>query len=198
MATKKREWYPGCTYHITNRGNHRNDTFRDDGDFGMYLLILKDCLKYYEFYKYELICYCLMTNHVHLLMKANERGVTDFMRRLNSMYATYFNKKYNYVGHLYQDKYFADVIEDDKQMLEASRYIHLNPVRAKMVEIPEDYKNSSYSMYIGLEEEKIITSSRVLNYFVEDRKRELYKEFVESKINIKVEESGDENLSDCC
>ena len=56
----------------------------------MYLLILKDRLKYYEFYKYELICYCLMTNHVHLLMTANKRGVTDFMRRLNSMYATYF------------------------------------------------------------------------------------------------------------
>lgn len=102
------------------------------------------------------------------------------------MYARYFNKKYNYVGHLYQDKYYAELIEDDKQMLETSRYIHLNPVRASMVTLPQEYEHSSYSMYIGSKEEKLINSSGILNYFNKARNRKLYKEFVESKIKASI------------
>lgn len=188
MVTPKRIWYPGSSYHITARGNHRNDIFRDEADFGMYLILMKECLSYYEKYEYELICYCLMSNHIHLLIKANKKEVADLIRRLHSMYSRYFNKKYNYVGHLWQDKYYAELIKDDKQMLEVSRYIHLNPVRARMVKLPQEYEYSSYSMYIGEKEEKLIKSIRVLNYFQREKSRQLYKEFVESAVKIKSDE----------
>lgn len=182
MSSPKRRWYPGACYHITNRGNHRNDIFRDEDDFGMYLLILMETLKYYKEFSYKIICYCLMTNHVHFLIKTENKDVSNLMRRLNSIYARYFNKKYNYVGHLYQDRFYAEQIEDDAQMLLTSRYIHLNPVRARMVALPQDYKWSSYRMFIGSEEVKIIQPEYILNYFEQEKKYELYKEFVECKI----------------
>jgi REP element-mobilizing transposase RayT len=188
LVTPKRIWYPGAIYHITARGNHRNDVFRDDADFGMYLILMKDCLKYYEKYKYELICYCFMTNHIHLLIRANEKEIANFIRRLHSMYSRYFNHKYNYIGHLWQDKYYAQLIKDDSQMMETSRYIHLNPVRANMVIKPEEYLWSSYGMFIGEKEEKLISSEKILSYFKEENKRELYKDFVEKAIKIKLDD----------
>ncbi|HEY8890497.1 MAG TPA: transposase [Clostridium sp.] len=188
MVTPKREWFPGVSYHITSRGNHRNDIFRDEADFGMYLILMKECLKYYEKYNYKLICYCLMTNHVHLLIQANDKEVSDLIRRLHSMYSRYFNKKYKYIGHLWQDKYFPELIKDDKQMLTTSRYIHLNPFRAKMVKMPEEYEWSSYKIYIGEEKDKLISSETILLYFKEDNKHKLYRDFVESDIKIKIDE----------
>ena len=188
MVTPRRIWFSGASYHVTARGNHRNDIFRDESDLGMYLILVKENLKYYEKYNYELISYCLMTNHVHLQIRANEKEVTDLIRRLHSMYSRYFNKKYNYIGHLWQDKYFSELIEDDKQMLETSRYIHLNPVRANMVKKPEEYIWSSFSMYIGISKEDIINSNRILSYFQRGDQRNLYKAFVESGIKTKYEE----------
>jgi len=188
MATPKRTWYKGASYHITARGNHRNDIFRDESDFRMYLIIMKESIKYYQEYNYELTCYCLMTNHVHLLIRANEKEIEHLMRRVHSIYSRYFNKKYNYVGHLWQDKYFAELIEDDKQMLETSRYIHLNPVRAKMVEEAQEYEWSSYSIFIGLIEEGFTVSQNILSYFKRDNNKNLYRRFVESAIKAKVDE----------
>lgn len=101
------------------------------------------------------------------------------------MYAKYYNKKYNYIGHLFQDRYYSELIENDAQMLEASRYIHLNPVRAKMVEKPDIYQWSSYSMYIGNQKENFICINRIL-YYLKDKSRELYKKYVESAITIGV------------
>lgn len=195
MVTPKREWFPGVSYHITSRGNHRNDIFRDEADFGMYLILMKECLKYYEKYDYKLICYCLMTNHVHLLIQANNKEVSYLIRRLHSMYAIYFNKKYNYIGHLWQDKYFPELIEDDKQMLATSRYIHLNPVRANMVKNAEEYPWSSFKKYIGQEKEELISSEKILMYFKEKDSRKLYKYFVESAIKIRVEGEKGETIN---
>ena len=155
------------------------------------IIILKESLKYYEEYNYELICYCLMTNHIHLLVCANEKETEDLIKRTHSIYSRYFNKKYNYVGHLWQDKYFSELIENDAQMLETSRYIHLNPVKAKMVEEAKDYKWSSYSMFIGLESEKIIKSQNILAYFRNLNCRELYKRFVENEMEIKNKKGND-------
>lgn len=187
MARKNRVWYPGAIYHITSRGNHRNDIFRDGEDYQVYLTILKEVLERYE-KEYEIISYCLMTNHVHLQIKTKEKHIKYFMSRLNTFYAKYFNNKYNYIGHLFQERYGAELVEEDKYSLEVSRYIHLNPIRANMVKLPEDYEWSSYSMYIGKGEEKLISSDKILSYFKVTSKRELYKKFVESGIKIKLNE----------
>lgn len=182
MVTPKRVWFPGVSYHITSRGNHRDEIFKDEADFAMYLMLLRENLKYYEEYNYKLICYCLMTNHVHLLIQANGKEVSELIRRLHSMYSRYFNKKYEYVGHLWQDKYFSELIKDDSQMLVASRYIHLNPVKAKIVKMPVEYKWSSYKIYIGEEKEKLISSEKIFMYYKEENKYKLYRDFVESAI----------------
>lgn len=185
MVRKKKEWYTNSIHHITARGNRRSDIFKDEEDYKMYLTIVNECKIKFEF---ELCCYCLMTNHIHLEIETSDVSISKIMKRINQIYAQYFNKKYNYIGHLFQDRYHSELIEDDKQMLVTSRYIHLNPVRANMVKLPEDYEWSSYSMYIGKAEEKLISSDKILSYFKVTSKRELYKKFVESGIKIKLNE----------
>ena len=172
MARAKREWFPGARYHIICRGNHRNDLFKDEKDYQVYLNILKYVKKKLG---YDLYCYCFMTNHVHMLIGTEEMHIGRIMKRINMIYSIYFNKRYNLIGHLFQDRYKSRLIKDDVHLLEVSRYIHLNPVKANMVKNPEDYKWSSYRSIIGLSEEKIINPEKILFYF-EDR--ENYKKFV--------------------
>ncbi|UZW16035.1 transposase [Clostridium pasteurianum] len=181
MPKKKLPWYPNAIYHVTSRGNRRSDIFRDDNDYLVYLENLKEAIEYYD-KSYELISYTLMTNHIHLQIKTKEKHIWYLISRINKSYARNFNNKYNYVGHLFQSRYNAEIIEEDNYLLEVSRYIHLNPVRANMVRKPEFYKWSSYSMYIGSEKEKLICSDKILSYF-KDRNRDLYKKYVESAIN---------------
>ena len=187
MPTTKVPWFPNSRCHITARGNHRNDIFKDEEDFQYYLILLEEALEYYDQDGYEIICYCLMDNHVHILIKTKDKPPGQFIGRVNAMYAKYFNKKYKYIGHLFQDRYHPEFIQSDEQMLETSRYIHLNPVRANMVSKPEKYQWSTYSMYIGKKKEKIISSDRILSYFKKENERDLYREFVERAIKIKVE-----------
>lgn len=188
MPTPKLIWYEGAIYHITTRGNHRNNIFKDEEDFQVYLTVMEEGLIYYSHLNYELIAYCLMDNHVHLIIKTGKEPLTKIMRRINSIYTRYFNKKYNYIGHLFQAKYFAEIIADDKQILETSRYIHLNPVKAKMVHRPEEYKWSSYTMFIAEKKSRLINPEIVLSYFKYSDSHRLYKEFVEQKLKIDEEE----------
>lgn len=183
MVRKKLIWYPGAIYHITSRGNHRNDIFRDEEDYLVYLTILREAL---ERYNGNLYCYCLMTNHVHLVIETSDIKVSEIMRRINLFYTKYFNNKYNLIGHLFQGRYFAELVEEDKYILEVSRYVHLNPIKANMVKKPEEYQWSSYAMYIGKEKEKLISSEKILSYFRKENSRELYKKFLESAIKIKL------------
>lgn len=191
MVRKPRIWFPGAAYHITCRGNHRNDIFKDQEDYLVYLTILEEAKHEYPFI---LIAYCLMTNHVHLQIKTKEIDTNKIMKKINQIYTMYFNNKYNYVGHLFQGRYFAELIIDDAQMLSTSRYIHLNPIRAKMVKRPEDYEWSSYSMYIGEKVEKHIESFIILSRF-KGQCRRLYKEFVESSLIMSLMEEGLDGLS---
>lgn len=182
MSRKSREWYPHVSMHITSRGNRRNDIFRDEEDYEFYLTTIKEVLKYFND-EFEVLSYTLMTNHIHLQIQTKEKHIGHFMKRLNGFYAKYFNNKYNYVGHLFQERYGSEIINDDKYMLETSRYIHLNPIKANMVKKAEEYKWSSFSMYIGERKEEIINSEKILSYFKEDNQRQLYKVFVERGIN---------------
>ncbi|MBC2581954.1 transposase [Clostridium sp. DJ247] len=185
MVRKKLMWYQGAVYHITTRGNHRNDIYRDGEDYLVYLTILKEAL---EKYNGILYCYCLMTNHVHLIIETGGFKVSEIMRRVNLFYTKYFNNKYNLIGHLFQGRYFAELIENDRYILEASRYVHLNPLRANMVAKPEEYEWSSYSMIIGLNKENLIDSKKILSYFKVENNRELYRKFVKIAIKINKDE----------
>jgi len=126
----------------------------------------------------EIIAFCLMPNHFHFLLRQlQERGISDFIRRLQNSYARYFNTKYHRSGALFQAMFKAVRIETDEQLLHVSRYIHLNPVSAFLVEINnlKEYPWSSFLEYLGEQPLKFVNSSVVLNQF---KTRESYKEFV--------------------
>lgn len=134
-------------YHIMMRGNEKRNIFLDDEDRYKFIDILynKKMLSNYCLY-----AYCLMSNHVHLLLKENDEDISLCLKRINISYACYFNKKYDRVGHLFQDRFRSECINSDSQLLSALRYIHNNPIKAKMVMHPEDYIWSSYNIYMDV------------------------------------------------
>lgn len=179
MTYKERNWIPNSIYHITARGTHGDKIFRQEDDFENYCSMLTNNILYFKD-KFEIYCYCLMSNHVHIIMKIKEYPTGNFFARLHGIYARSYNTRYDYVGHLFQDRYFAKLIKSDEQFLIASRYVHLNPVKAKIVQKAEEYKWSSYDMFIGNKQERIIDSSKILGYFKGSGNcRESYKKFVE-------------------
>lgn len=120
-----------------------------------------------------------MTNHIHLQIETLAIPLWTIMRNLLMNYTRYYNEKYNLIGHLFQGRYTAEIIEDDAYMLQTSRYIHLNPVKAKMVANPVEYPWSSYDVYMGKREYASVSDQKILNYFA-GSSRELYKEYVEN------------------
>jgi len=179
MSTPKLIWFPGACFNLTARGNRKEHIFRDRDDFEYYLKVVEETIKYFQEDMYQIICYCLMNNHVHILLKTKFKPPGKFIGRINSIYTRYFNRKYNYIGHLFQGRYHREIIESNGHMLEACRYIHLNPVRANLVSKPEEYQWSSHRMYIGIQEEKIISSEMILEYFWGKDPRSSYKNFME-------------------
>jgi putative transposase len=135
----------GTCYHLYNRGNQKRKIFTDDTDFEFYLKRLKLVCEKYEFI---LISYCLMPNHIHLIAKQN--GIFSPAKIISSLHTSYsmmFNKKYKSVGHLFQDRYKQKIIEDDLYMKNLIAYVHLNPVKDKICNLPKEYKWSSYLEY---------------------------------------------------
>lgn len=175
IARRKRVWYPGAMYHLMERGIRRKEIFKDDTDYQVFLAILKNSLAKNECMVHA---YCLMTNHFHILLETSEIEVGRFMKHLASCYAIYFNRKYTYKGHLFEGRYKSCLVRDDAYFLQTSRYIHLNPVKAKMVEHPEDYLWSSYRTMLGICDDKITRSDRTRSFF-KDQSVIRYREFVE-------------------
>lgn len=175
-------------YHICARGNNKQDIFLDQQDREEYLKRLR---RYKERYKVKIHAYCLMTNHVHLLIYDNNQDISKFMQGLSLSYVIYFNHKYGRSGHLFQDRFTSVMIKNDAYFLYVSKYIHLNPVKAHLVEEPKDYQWSSYKSYLlGKDELKIVDCSFLLKYFQNDlgRKEKLYAKYVENNMYEEVEE----------
>jgi REP-associated tyrosine transposase len=148
MTRPLRIEYPGAVYHLTSRGNEKKNVFSDDGDREAFLRILARVND-----RYHWIChaYCLMDNHYHLLIETPEGNLSLGMRQLNGVYTQAFNKRYNRTGHLFQGRYKAILIQKDSHLLEVCRYVVLNPLRARRVENPRDWKWSSYGATSGRE-----------------------------------------------
>ena len=146
MARPLRITYPGAFYHVTSRGNERKDVFKSKRDRERFFEYLESASQRYDAVVHA---YCLMGNHYHLLMETPSGNLSQIMRHINGAYTTYFNVKRKRSGHLFQGRYKAILIDIDEYAKELSRYIHLNPVRARMVETPEEYEWSSYQFYIG-------------------------------------------------
>jgi len=145
MARPLRIEFEGAFYHITSRGNEKKAIFRGTEDFARFLAAIS---RAHERYGFLVHAYVLMTNHYHLLIETPRPSLTASLHDLNTAYTNYFNRKYNRVGHLFQGRYRCILVEKDAYLLELSRYLHLNPVRAGIVQRPEDYRWSSYLSYV--------------------------------------------------
>jgi len=132
-------------FHIITRGNNRQIVFHDDNDFTAYIDLLKKYKGRFPFYLYHFV---LMNNHIHLILETKEdSNLSKIMQGLNLSYVYYYRKRYGYIGHFWQDRFKSLLIEKDRYLLECGKYIEMNPVRAKIVTKPEDYKWSSYKVY---------------------------------------------------
>lgn len=145
MARTPRKSSISNTYHIILRGTNKQIVFEDENDYYTFL----DSLTYYkESCNYEILSYCLMTNHVHLLMKFNGESVSDSMKKIADWYVWRFNHKYERVGHLFQERFKSEPVEDNRYLLTVARYIIQNPINAYMTN-NINYKWSSYHDYNG-------------------------------------------------
>lgn len=181
MARPLRIEYEGALYHVTARGNERGKVFFTKMDYRKFKEYLADAQIKYGFIIH---CYVLMTNHYHLLIETPDKNLSKIMHYLNSSYTTYINIKRKRSGHLFQGRYKAILVDRDSYLLELSKYMHLNPVRAKMVERPEEYSYSSYNAYIsGIDD--LATATSILSVLSKNivAAREKYRGFVESALS---------------
>lgn len=158
-------------YHIYNRGVEKRDIFLDEQDYAVFLSYLEKYLgsgsdPHQLSREVDLLAFCLMPNHFHLLAKQHTiNGITKIMRVICTKYVMYFNKKYERVGTLFQGKYKAALITEDPYLLHVSRYIHLNPWPGSD---PSLYPYSSYAYYLGRKNATWVKPKEVLDYFKED------------------------------
>jgi len=176
MPRKLRTWFPGAVYHITCRGNRRQNIYLNAQDKQVFLNYL---LEVKQKCKFEVLTYCLMDNHYHLQLETSTIEISRIMQLLNTRYAIYFNKRYELVGHLFQGRYGSEIIDSHTYMLDVSRYIHLNPVRAGIFRSPGDYVWSSYLNYLGVKNDALVNTERILSYF-DGHDSLAYCEFVEA------------------
>jgi REP element-mobilizing transposase RayT len=181
MARPYRIQSENCFYHITSRGDDRKKIYLSSYDYEKFLEYLKEAKQKYKFYLYA---YCLMSNHYHLLIETTQANISKIMHYVNGSYTTYYNIKRHRCGHLFQGRYKSIVVDKDSYLLELSRYIHLNPVRAKIVQIPEKHKWSSCNAYLAKKADNYIDKDRVKNNI--DMNEIQYRKFVYDGINNKI------------
>ena len=158
-------------YHIMVRGINKQRIFDHHADYQKYLQFLSDCKEQVTF---DLYAYCLMPNHVHLLLRTDFSNLERIMKCIGSRYASWYNWKYERVGHLFQDRYLSETVENEGYFLTAIRYIHRNPVKAMMVRKPEEYPYSSYPGYFT--SQPLISCNVVRNYMAPDRFKSFHEE----------------------
>lgn len=146
MARPLRLSFPGAVYHVTSRGNARHDIVADDRDRSQWLSLLAHVVD-----RYGWLChaYCLMDNHYHLVIETPKPNLSIGMRQLNGRYTQAYNRRHEQVGHVFQGRFTAILVEKDAHLLELCRYVVLNPVRAKIVSHPRLWVWSSYRATVG-------------------------------------------------
>jgi len=191
MARPLRIEYEGAVYHVTIRGNQRADIFRSDQDRERFLFKLSESLQRFDV---RLYLYCLMTNHVHMVLETPRGNLSRFMHRLQTAYTVYFNRRHQLSGHLMQGRFGAVLVDKDEYMLELSRYVHLNPVYLRehrdktcreRIDILRRYVWSSYRSYIGkVKPLAFVDHAPILEMMgrIKAKRASVYRRFVESGI----------------
>ncbi len=178
MARPLRIEFAGALYHITSRGDRRGAIYQDDDDREAFLGVLAEVVE-----RYNWIChaFCLMTNHYHLVIETVEGNLSQGMRHLNGVYTQASNRRHNRLGHLFQGRFKGILVDKDAYLLELSRYVVLNPLRARLVATPEQWPWSSYRAMTGQAPiPKCLAVNGLLSRFGVDREeaRRCYQQFV--------------------
>ncbi len=147
MARPLRTEFAGALYHVIARGNARQDIFLSDADRENFLELLHRACDRYQWFCHA---FCLMSNHYHLLIEIQAATLSKGMKYINGGYTQNFNRRHKRVGHVFQGRFKGILVEKDSHLLELSRYIVLNPVRAEMVRSAQDWPRSSYRATAGL------------------------------------------------
>ncbi len=174
MSRKAREKSSTGIYHVILRGINGQVIFKDNED---YKKLIQTINEYKEISGYEIYAFCLMNNHIHLLMKEGKEDLGIVFRRIGASYVYWYNKKYKRRGHLFQDRYKSEPVEDDEYFLTVLRYIHQNPIKAGIETNISKYPWSSYNEYLG--KENICDIKFALDFFADEKKRavDLFKKF---------------------
>ncbi len=178
MPRKPRIEFKGAFYHVITRGNQRQKIFKDTSDYQKFIQFLTI---YKNRYHYSLYAYVLMSNHIHLLIETRETPLSKILQGINQSYTMHYNKTYRTVGHLFQGRYKAILCDRDAYLLALLRYIHYNPVRARITEKPGEYPWSSHQAYLGKSNPySLVDTTPVLKMFSENgaRARKHYREFI--------------------
>lgn len=184
MSRPLRIEFPGALYHLTTRGDRREDIYLSDDDRQQWLMLLGKVSKRFN---WRCHAYCLMSNHYHIVVETVEGNLSKGMRHLNGVYTQYFNRTHDRVGHVFQGRYKAILVEKDSYLLELARYVVLNPVRAGIVKKPEKWHWSSYlAMIEKASTPEWLEKNWILGQFGVRRKRSLekYQEFVYQGIDL--------------
>lgn len=147
MARPLRIEFPGALYHVTSRGDRREDIFADDVDRSCLLGVLAQGLDRFDA---QLLAYCLMSNHYHFVVHTRQGNLSALMRHINGVYTQAFNRRHGKVGHLFQGRFKAILVDREAYLLAVCRYVELNPVRASMVPTVDAWPWSSYRAHVGL------------------------------------------------
>ena len=178
MARKPRVHYPGALYHVTLRGNAGQTVFFDDRDRTRFYLLLQEGI---ERFRHRIHAFCLMSNHVHVAVQVGDVPLSRIIQNLSFRYTRWINWRLSRSGHLFQGRYKAVLVDADAYLLELTRYIHLNPVRAGIVKEPEDYPWGGHRAYLGREVIPWLTTDWVLSQFSKRQSsaREAYGRFIQ-------------------
>lgn len=178
MARKPRVHCPGALYHVTLRGNAGQTIFFDERDRTRFYLLLQEGT---ERFRHRIHAFCLMSNHVHLAIQVADLPLSRIIQNLSFRYTKWVNRRQSRSGHLFQGRYKAVLVDADAYLLELTRYIHLNPVRAGLVKEPEEHPWSGHRAYLGLEVIPWLTRDWVLSQFSERESsaRRAYGRFIQ-------------------
>ncbi|MDY0362888.1 MAG: transposase [Desulforegulaceae bacterium] len=146
MTRPLRIEYPGAWYHIMNRGRRGEDIFSDKRDYEVFINLLKETA---EQWNVKITAYCLMSNHYHILLQTPEGNLSRSMRHLNGIYTQRYNKMHGYDGQLFRGRYKSILVDEETYLLQLLKYIHKNPLKAKLVENIDDYPWSSHNSYLS-------------------------------------------------
>lgn len=147
MARPLRIEFPGAIYHVTSRGDRREAIYEDDADRERFLGVLEQAVARFDA---QVLAYCLMGNHYHLVLHTRQANLSLLMRHLNGVYTQAYNRRHGVVGHLLQGRFKAILVDRDAYLLTLCRYVELNPVRARLCTLAADWPWSSYRAHAGL------------------------------------------------